>query len=294
MKTADQIFEDKIKFIDAAEKRLKRAVGAYERKLFELLTSEYLPKFETVDGIVVNSPKNVALLNSMDSYFDKLLKVMYTDVLGQFARDLIKSTSLSAEYYIRLGFKKTVVNNLVKNKAAVEQLVGITATGKLRKNGYLYQLARTPKARQEIKDYVLKSLSGDTSFLDYQLGMRNLVLGNKRKKALSVNGRIAAYFDQYAHDTFADIDAAANSQIAKGLNLNHFLYANGLIKTSRKFCIKRAGKVFKVSDTKTWKDDPDLIDQKTKDSYKPLVERGRYRCRHYIKYITESLYNSLK
>ena len=57
---------------------------------------------------------------------------------------------------------------------------------------------------------------------------------------------------------------------------------SGLIVTE-----KRAGKVFSTEETKTWKNDPDLVEPKTKDTYSPLIERGRYNCRHWIDYISQ-------
>ena len=292
-KTPLDIFKEKVNHLIAAEKRLDKAVIEFQKKVYELLASEYLPLFEVKDGVIVDSAANDALLAKIDTFFKKLEKAMYRDVIGTFAADLLKSSELSAQYYISLGFKKGVVNKLLANKVRLESRLGITPTGKLRKNGYLYKLGQTGKVRQEILSYVLSNLTGDTPFLDFQLGLRNLVLGNRRQKSLATSGNLRKYFDQFAYDTFNQMDAVANKQLATNLQLEHFIYEGSLISTSRKFCEKRAGKPFKVSETKKWKDDPDLIDKKTKDSYRPLIDRGRYRCRHFIKYITKELYEEL-
>lgn len=292
-KTADQIFKDKIDFLLKAEKRLEKAIIEHQRKLYELILSEYLPRFELENGIIIDSPNNDALLGEIDKLFAKLEKAMYRDVIGTFAADLLKSAEVSAEYYVALGFEKKIVNKLLTDKVRLEKRLGITPTGRLRKDGYLYKLGQTQQVRQELLNYVLSNLTGDTPFTDFQLGLRNLVIGNRRKKGLAVNGRLQRYFDQFAYDTFNQMDAVANKQLATNLQLEHFIYEGSLIDTSRKFCEKRAGKAFKVSDTKKWKEDPDLIDKKTKDAYRPLIDRGRYRCRHFIKYITKELYEAL-
>ena len=292
-KTANEIFAEKVAHLIAAEKRLDKAVVAHQKKLYELILSEYLPRFELKDGVIVDSAANDALIGEIDKLFSKLEKAMYRDVIGTFAADLLKGAELSAEYYVGLGFKKKVVNTLLRDKVRLEARIGITSTGRLKKDGYLYKLGQTAQVRQELLDYVLKNLTGDTSFLDFQLGFRNLVIGNKRKKGLATTGRLQKYFDQYAYDAFNQTDAVANKQLAANLQLEHFIYEGSLINTSRKFCEKRAGKAFKVSETKKWKNDPDLVDKKTKDSYRPLIDRGRYRCRHFIKYITKELYEEL-
>lgn len=292
-KTPEQIFRDKVKYLLKAEEDTAKSVIRFQRALYELILSEYLPLFELKDGLIADSAKNTALVNQIDNYFNKLESAMHKDVLSVFVKGLLDSVTLSGEYYVAMGFRKKVVNNIIKNKVNVEAKLGITPKGQLRKDGYIYQLGQTPEVRRRLKKYVIDSLTGDTSFLDFQLGFRNLVLGNKRVKSLATTGVLERYFDQFAYDSFNAVDAAANNQIAHNLDLKHFTYEGSLIKTSRKFCEKRAGKAFKVSETKTWKNDPDLIDKKTKDSYRPLIDRGRYRCRHFIKYITEELYNVL-
>ena len=293
-KTADQIFAEKIAFLLNAEASLDKSVVDIQRRLFELIASEYLPLFEVVDGVVIDSLKNDALINNIDNYFDKLQKALHKDVLGVFASSLIQGSEMSAAYYVNLGFKKTVVNKLLKDKVRLEKRLGITSTGKLRKNGYLFRLGQATQVREQLKNYVLNSLTGDVSFLDFQLGFRNLVIGNRKQKGLATTGSLQRYFDQYAYDAFNDLDAVANKQLATNLGLEHFIYEGSIIDTTRPFCRKRAGKAYTVKETKKWKNDPDLIDKKTKDSYRPLVERGRYRCRHFIKYITRELYIALK
>lgn len=294
-KTANEIFAEKVNHLVASEKRLDKAVIAHQRKLYELIVSEYLPRFKLADGVIIDSPANDALLREVDNLFSKLEKTMYRDVIGTFAADLLKSAEISAEYYVGgLGFKKGVVDSLLADKVRLENRIGMTPSGRLRRDGYLYKLGQTPQVRQDLLNYVTKSLTGDVSFLDFQLGMRNLVIGNRRQKGLAVDGRLKKYFDQYAYDTFNQMDAVANKQLATNLNLEHFIYEGSLIDTSRKFCEKRAGKAFSIAEAQKWKNDPDLIDKKTKDSYRPLIDRGRYRCRHFLKYITKELYDELK
>lgn len=293
-KTPKELFEAKVAQLLKAEQDLDAAVVAHQQKLFELLVSEYLPLFDLEDGVIIDSPNNDALIAKLDAYFDKLEKAMYRDVLGGYATNLLQSAEASGEYYIALGFKRTVVTNLLRDKVRLEAKLGITPTGRLQKDGYLYRLGKTEQVRQQLKDYVIRNLTGDTSFLDFQLGFRNLVIGNKRVQGLATTGVLQRYFDQYAYDSFNQLDATANKQLAANLELKHFVYEGSVIKTTRPFCRKRAGKAYTVKETKKWKDDPDLVDKKTKDSYRVLVERGRYRCRHFIRYITEELYNELK
>ena len=266
-KSAVDIFKEKLKFLLKAESRLVKAVTAHQLELYTLILTEYMPLFEVVDGTILDNDANALLINKLDKVFDKLEKALYRDVLGPMATDLLKGVQLNAQYFIKLGFEKTIVNKLLKDKINLEKRLGITPTGRLRKTSYLYNLGKTAGARQTLKNYVVTNLTGDTPFLDFQLGFRNLVIGNKKVKGVGTTGVLQKYFDQYAVDAFAQTDAITDKQFANELGLEHFIYEGSLIKTSRAFCVKRAGKPFKVSETKTWKDDPTLIDQKTKDAY---------------------------
>ena len=294
-KTPDQIFKDKISLLLKAEKRMDAQAVSYQSKLFDLLVEEYLPLFDVKDGIVLDSSKNLSLINSLDVYFTKLSSALNNDILGGFAANLLKSASMSGQYYEQLGFNKTVVKSVLKNKFALETRLGIQPSGKLKKSGYLYKLGQTEEVRNKLANYVINNLTGDTGFLDFQLGFRNLVKGNRRVKGLSTKGALQQYFDQYAYDSFNELDAVANKQLATQFNLKHFIYEGSIIDTTRAFCLDKAGKAFSVEEAeKNWPNDPNLIDKKTKASYKPLVERGRRRCRHFIKYITESTYNQIR
>lgn len=294
MRSPTEIFTAKMKMLLAGEQTMDKAAAAFQRELYELLLSEYLPLFDLSDGILRDNDKNDRLINQIDNYFDSLQKTLERDVLAGFTKTILESASLSAEYYASIGFKKTVIRDVLKNKVNLEKRLGITPTGRVRRGGYLHRLGQTAQVRNELKDYILNSLvNADTSFIDFQLGFRNLVIGNKRQKGLATTGSLQRYFDQFAYDAFTGLDAAANKQLATNLGLEHILYVGSLIKTSRRFCRKRAGRAFLIQDVvDTWKDDPDLIDKKTRAAYRPMIERGRFRCRHFIRPITATVYES--
>lgn len=136
---------------------------------------------------------------------------------------------------------------------------------------------------------MLRSITNGVSLADLTAGLASLVVGNA-----DADGFLVRYFRQYAYDTFNQVREIKNQEFAEGLNLKWFLYQGSLIETSRRFCEKRAGKVFSTEETKTWKNDPDLVEQKTKDTYNPLIERGRYNCRHWIDYISQETADYLK
>jgi hypothetical protein len=164
--------------------------------------------------------------------------------------------------------------------AAIERSIGFSE-GELVKGGYLDELTKMSPLRMELKNYVINSVASSKGYSEYLKGWTELI-----KSAPGLDGRLKSYYRQYAYDTFNQVDATVNLQYAEALDLKYFIYAGSIIDTSRAFCIKRAGKTFSTEETKTWKNDPTLPG-KSKAGYNPLIDRGRWRCRHSIKYITD-------
>jgi predicted small secreted protein len=151
-------------------------------------------------------------------------------------------------------------------------------------------LGRNDLAREQIKNYLLTSIATKQNVTQFERGLRNIITTTK-----DVNGAITGYWMQYAFDTYAKVREVDNLHFADELKLNYFIYQGGIIKTSRAFCIRKNGKVFSRDEAlRDWPKDSTLIDQKHLASYKPLIDRGRNNCRHFLMWITDERANELK
>ena len=274
----------KEQFIATKEGRLSAEVFQLEKEILEILMAEYVPKLQTdASGQLIANEQNLALITELDGSFEKFYS-LHADALSKVSEDLIKMTSFSAKYYVEgLGYARQKIDSLVQSLNLIEKAIGIKS-GKFIKGSFIDSLVKAPEVKRKIKKYIIESIAARKPMREFSKGLRELIVGTDK-----TDGRLQKYYKQYIYDLFNKVDAIVSKHIADELGLKHFLYAGTIIKSSRKFCIKRAGKVFHIDDTKTWKDDPDLIDKSTKESYNPLIERGRYNCRHIIMYITEEL-----
>lgn len=69
-----------------------------------------------------------------------------------------------------------------------------------------------------------------------------------------------------------------------------YLYVGDVIKDSRTFCRKKAGRIFAIQEADAeWPNDRDLIGRGSAIPYTPRIDRGRWNCRHRIRYITEEM-----
>lgn len=248
------------------------------------LTNDRALALDTVDGRIKPTAANLGRVATLDRAFNTFEKSMRS-LMERFAGWLLGVAAEVEEVYTLGGFKVGDVQVLTR---AIEARIGITGNT-LTPGGYLDRLAKADSVKQQVKDFMLRGIAGKMPLADLSKGLRGLVVGNP-----GVDGAMVRYLRQYAYDTFNEVRELQNKGIADRLKLRHFVYAGSLIKESRAFCRKRAGKVFTTDEVKTWKNDPTLIEPRTRDSYNPLVERGRYNCRHWIDYISEEMYLILK
>lgn len=264
---------------------LEKRVKHLERGLWAEIQDKFLSLFN-FDG--QNLDKNTAniyeSLPRLEALLNRFEGQEIAAELRVFAEELLRVGGLTAEYYQNtIGAEQTLAS--IRNSLNLLQAsLGITPAGGLVAGGYLDRLGKTEGARAVLREYVVQSIVSGRDLATFQAGFRQLVMGGTQ-----TDGALRAWWRQYAYDSYNQAQEVVNVNMAEELKLNYFIYQGSIIPTSRQFCIKRAGKVFSKKEALTWKNDPDLIDPKTKASYNPFIERGRYNCRHFLNWISDEL-----
>jgi len=103
-------------------------------------------------------------------------------------------------------------------------------------------------------------------------------------------GRLSKYYRNFTYDLYSQVDRTAGKVIADKIGMNKYaIYEGGLIKTSRKFCRERNGKVF------TYDEIADFNPPEAKQpDYNPFVDLGGYGCRHHLNWIPYAIAISLR
>ena len=260
---------------------LGKSLRALERELLRLLLRDLLPRFDIdKNGRIMATVANLSRLNLIDAVMRQFVGDSAKELTAKFAGELIEIAGKNAEYYILAGFDKAKVERIVADLRLVRAVVGLDEKGNLVQGGYLDRLSKSDEVKQAIRDYVVGSMAGGVSPSDLAKGLQSLVEGGKD------GGALTKHWEHWAFDTYNQIREVQNLHVANELELEYFVYMGGIIKTSRPFCIKKNRKVFSKAEAAEWVNDPDLIDKPTKGSYKPLLERGRYRCRHFLMWIS--------
>jgi len=99
-----------------------------------------------------------------------------------------------------------------------------------------------------------------------------------------VSGRMSQYYRNFVYDTYSQVDRATGEVYAEKLGLQFAVYEGGIIKTTRKFCRERNGKVFHRTEIEKF--DPKVAKP---PNYNPFTDLGGYGCRHHLNWIPEAL-----
>jgi len=271
---------------------LEAEVVAAERLLASLIASRVLEQMQVGEGgRIVNSAANMAIVTTVDQVFLEIAAVKMYGISRSISRRVERINQEVAEYFRAGSFSEETVEEIARDMTSMQARLGIDSLGNLVPGGYLDTLARGAEVRDRLKQFMLQAVSSRVPLQAMTRDLRTIIMGGG---ANNVNGAMVQYYRTYAYDVFNQAREIRAEQFAQRLKLRHFIYQGSVIDTSRRFCRKRAGKPFTTAEAAQWKNDPDLIDKKTRATYNPIVERGRYNCRHWIDWISPEMYDQLK
>lgn len=268
---------------DALQKSLERKLRRAEASLLRRVLSDVLPKFGANDGVLNRGVRNMSKVNLIERVFDELAADEVSPILKQYAEALLGIAGKDAAFYLATGFDEAKVKAIAKDLSLLRQVIGIDPMGGLNESGFLYRLGDSFEVRESLKKYMVDAIATGAKLIDFQKGLKAIIQGTSE-----VNGALVNYWQSYAYDTYSRVREVSNLHFADELELNNFVYTGGIILSSRTFCVKKNGKVFSRKEAlDNWPKDPDLIDKKHVASYNPLIDRGRYNCRHFLMWISD-------
>lgn len=272
---------------DAIERRqlvVDRAVHRAEKDLFALLVSDLLGRLSVRDGKIEATEYNYKLLARIDAVFDTFRREVLTNTLPEFVNALFSVVAMTGELYTGMEAEATL-NAIAKDNAVIRAAIGIDPSGNIVQGSALWEVSTASQVRSDLKIVVLRSIRSGATLGEFTRAVRDFVTGTPQ-----ATGRLRTYWRTYAYDLFNQVQEAKNEQFRRGLNLEWFLYVGDVIKDSREFCRKKAGRIFAIKEADAeWPKDRDLIGRGSAIPYTPRIDRGRWNCRHRIRYITEEM-----
>lgn len=271
--------------VDGLLSVLERKVKQSERQLLELTVREFVDKLElTEGGRVRNTLYNKRLLANIDRVFEQFGRTIGVELARTIAQGVQAVVNFNGDYYRMMTTRAQTLPISKTVKEFVQAWLGLTERGAVKANGYLDTLVKDTTVRNYVKDFALRSVIGQQGWQESKQQLQTIIAGNKER-----TGRLSQYYRNFVYDTYSQVDRATGEVYAEKLGFNFAVYEGGIIKTTRKFCRERNGKVFHRTEIEKF--DPPAAKP---PNYNPFTDLGGYGCRHHLNWIPDALARMLR
>lgn len=294
----DNSFNDKVKFIEDATKRLDRTFTSLSEELYKTIIEKFVDQLEKKGDTILNNSTNLQLIASIEYVYAKFADINLPAVAAQITTGANKVNGYNVDYYSQFEADKgKFTATTQKTQKIIRDRLGITAEGNgkkvnLKPGGYMDSLLKDNSIKNELKNLSYREVMKGAGFQDFKKGLETFIVGDKETL-----GGFKQFYRNYAYDIFVDIDRHESTLIATELDLKYFIYEGPIIDTSRKFCIDRAGKVFSIKEAEKWIEDPWIkknLDKGYITTYDPVTDMGLFSCRHIPRFISKEVAYSLR
>lgn len=273
--------QKQIDALTGMETSLNKDAIELQKQLYRVLVDRFTDSLQTDEaGNLLFNAKNIARINDLNTSWEYFQEKYYRPSLTDFANDLMSIVPLEAEYFNKIGEAFDIAFKFDKTAELISKQIGIDlATEEFIKDSYLDRLLQGSEIRNKVADYVLNNVSAKASFKEMKSGLEELVVGSEE-----VDGAMQKYLRTYAYDTFSNIQASVDLNIADTYGFNTFVYMGDVVKSTRDFCKERVMQVFTRDDIEEWR----TLDWQGKNWDVPFeISRGGYNCRHWLRWIPD-------
>lgn len=288
--TGDSAFKAKIEFIKQVQKATLTNATVFERALFKELIGNFVNLLQQNKGVIVANKDNLQMMVQLDKVLTKFENTIQLSQMKTFVENAQHMLTLNDKYfslYETNGRKFSSLRSGVKDNML--RRIGINSNNQtFVKDGFIDNYIKSQKIRVDLKKTVYNFVTGGRPINDLIDTLNVKVQGSN-----NASGIVEKQIRDYVYDKYTQFDRATNTAFANRLDLRAFLYAGGLIETSREFCIQKNNRVFTTEEANTlWPNDKNLPRTKAEkesgvlEDYNPLDDCGRWKCRHLPRYIS--------
>jgi len=256
------------KAITQAQKGLLERTTSLEQRMYSYVVNTFMPNMDIAKGKVVNSTKNLKLVNTSDGlkkFFKEAINVALRDYYEEQFKDITAKTGRIYEQFSPSTTSKKAVDE--RGKLMIEGLLDSIFGNTTVQSGIQTTFRNSVVAAQPIG--TLKQL------------LESQIKGKEGKY-----GSLTSFHYGNGYDQMQSYSRSLDNDYSSVLNLNYAIYQGGEIKTTREFCEARAGKVFNRETVLSWQN----MDWTGKiQNGDILIDLGGYNCRHDLDWISYEL-----
>jgi hypothetical protein len=282
-------FEKKVDVIKKRTAELERKVNSLADAFLKTLIENFVDRLDVKDGVIQNTPGNIALLGQIDKLFLQFnAQVAAPAVTETIAKGVEEIHGYNTDYF------GTLAKDQAKYKATSKQVgniilerLGFGEKTRLKPGGFMDTLFKDPTVANQVKNLTRTEMIKGVGFKEFKSGLQKMI-----KTDGNSMGAFERHYRTYAYDIFVNVDREESLLTAKALDLKYFIYSGTIIDSSRDFCIKRAGKVFTAEEAELWRNDPWIENALKKGyiaSYDPIRDMGLFSCRHVPQFIPKEV-----
>jgi hypothetical protein len=261
IKAADKIDDFLTSHLDIHEKRIITAVEKLENKI--LSDTKKLKTREIIDTETIRQTKeNLRISQQIHAQLIRNFNNLYGTEIRSIVAEFDDAIGQTQEYFE--GFDLPFEFTRFDEDAAAALKNSVIAT----------QAAITEQAQQRIVQNLYNSVYAGLGYEALLEEIKSALTGQTDKRGVS----LISHAKRIMHDTYMQFYSTVHKKKADDAELDHFIYYGDVIRDSRPFCAKRAGKMFTTKEIEVW----EKQGWQGKAPGSIWVVRGGYNCRHHF------------
>lgn len=242
--------------VNSGQQRMRKAIRGLEARMLTILRKIEVNPNGRIEGAKVNLKQTQAIHREMLKAFEENYGAEARAVISDF--DAVDRFIENSWTYLDEAPKYTGIDKNMN--------LGIRRTVEAQYSQF------GENAKQSIDEALYAHMVGGKEYSSLVTAVQGVLTGHK-----DARGRpMEQYASQWAFDSVMNYHNQVNLSKAEELDINHFLYVGDIIGSSRKFCRRRAGKVYTRGQINSWDTHP-----WAGRSGPAFTHRGGYNCRHH-------------
>lgn len=267
--------------IDDTRKRLTDKIEKLQRgltsDLFDLISD-----LDIRDGKIRDTTANHSkIAKGIKEIEKKYKKDLKDDVIKAFIDALLKTCKLNTKYFNDINPEKTKANEKRVHDLRLKSLGYNEKKDEIVKGSILSGILESNTVINSIRSIMVGAV-GALSIDLIKRALRRIVIGEPKKKR---PGKVDKEISNVLERELVKHDRKIQKDFAVILELKYFIFQGPLLKTSRKWCKGKKGKVFSVVEAE--RDWPNEEWDGKNFPYVPLEDIGGYGCVDMIDYISQ-------
>jgi len=227
------------------------------------------------DGYILQSAKNRQIIDDVESLVDDMLSGKYQSQIENQLTVIPQIDDLNSEYFSSVDSSFKSNRNFIKS---LQQQMVEKIESNLLHDGLTYQV------RQPISDILNQNINSGGSFSGFLDQLRVFIKGDPDR-----DGRLLSYSRGILRDALFQYSRAYQESVTSDLKLDWYMYAGGLMDSSREFCREHAGNFYRRDVVESWADEDWQGKNPLTTSSSIFVFVGGYSCTHSLIPVHESM-----